>query len=330
MGVGRFICVALPFILTGASLVAMMVAMLAGVTDKSLDMFDVQTKDLSISSSDLLGIEKLVTRFNPNLDTLTTQAIAPNAVNITASTLELADSYKVSLWAYCRTTGTNTTCTKAKFNWAASAANTTQIEQLARTAINYNNVTIPKDITDALNTFIAVNRWTEVVYIIAIILTVLEIVVGLTGFCSRIGSCFTYILSGLSSTAIFAASTMATAESAIAVGSIKATAKAYGMDASLNTRFLATTWLATAFSLAAGFFWLFTVCCCAAEHKQRTRRVRGGDAEKLIPVGAYQRVDDPHHHNQGHAGGYNVPMQNVRPQQRGHGGAYEPYSHTAI
>lgn len=51
--IGRIICVALPFALTIASLIALLVAALAGITDKSLYNFRIDTANLSVSASDI-------------------------------------------------------------------------------------------------------------------------------------------------------------------------------------------------------------------------------------------------------------------------------------
>lgn len=56
MGVGRVLCVALPFLLTVGSLIAMLVAGLAGVTNQSLYVFAVNVTDLSISTSSLTSL----------------------------------------------------------------------------------------------------------------------------------------------------------------------------------------------------------------------------------------------------------------------------------
>jgi hypothetical protein len=334
MGVGRVLCVALPFGLTLASLICLLIAMLAGVTNKNLDMFQVNTQNFSVSSSDLTNFEDLLKR-SDHFSALTTAALngaatsSGNSVNITAADLGLADYYKVSLWNFCATTGSTTTCTKAKFNWAASELNTTNITSLASST--GTSVTLPKSITDSLHTFTVVSKWTEVVYIIAFVASVLEIVVGLFGFCSRMGSCCTFIVSGVSTTAVIAASIMATAMSAVVVGAIESAAKAYGAKASLNTSFLAVTWLAAAFSIGAGLFWLFSICCCAADHHKSSRR-SVGDGEKLLPTrgAGYQRVDDPHGFDANTA--YGPQTQGVYNHQQpvGRQGAYEPYSHAAV
>jgi hypothetical protein len=314
--------------------------MLAGVTNHSLDMFEVNTKNLSISSNSLANLENLVTK--RALSGLTNEALsnanaaATAGVNFTAADLGLADTYKVSLFNYCYQSGTNTTCTKAKFDWASSALNTTAIQKLASTTTGVT-VTLPKELTTSLHTFTVVSKWTEVVYIIAFVTCAVELFVGLFGFCSRIGSCCTFLISGISTVAIVAASIMATIQSSIVVGAIDSVAKAYGVHSSINTSFLATTWLAAAFSIGGGLFWMFSMCCCAADHhKHSNRRSRAGDTEKLIPTGAYQRVGEPDHFHPyaGQQQGvyepqeqFGVPSHNK--PVRGNG-AYEPYAHAAI
>jgi hypothetical protein len=346
MGFGRFVCVAVPFGLTLASLVCILLTMTAGITSKDLDLFAVTTQNLSISSSSLSNLENLLKRDAAPADhfsSLTTAALnggssssSSTAINITAADLGLADKYKVSLWNYCYTSGSNTTCTKGKFNWAASALNLTSIEALA-TSTSGVNVTLPTELRTSLKTFTVVTKWTEVVYIIALLTCVLELIVGLFGFCSRAASCVTYLVSGISTFSIIAASIMATVLGSITVGAIESTTKAYGVKAAMNTSFLATTWLAAAFSIGGGMFWMFTICCCASSHnskKPNSRRARAGDdAEKLIPAGAYTRVEDTHYAGQQSGvyhnhGVFAVPTPNVKPTH--HNGAYEPYSHGAI
>jgi len=341
MGIGRFACVALPFGLTVASLICIMVAMLAGITNHDLSMFDVDTKNFSISANSLKNFVDVAKR-DPLLahpSDLITAAQGPSSsiedyiqsrTNITAKVLGLADTYKVSLWNYCGTySDGKTNCTKAKFDWASSATNVSDLEANAEYFTPGANVTLPKEMKGALKTFSVVTKWTEVVYIIAIILAAVELILGVFAICSRVGSCVTWIIAGLATTAVAIASIMATVESSIVVGALKTTANAYGVKAHLNTSFLATTWLAVAFSLAAGLFWSFSMCCCAADHHKSNRKSLG-DHEKLIPTGQYQRVGEPHGqpYGQQRIGVFNTG--GVPAPQRGHNGAYEPYSHTNI
>jgi hypothetical protein len=344
MGAGRFVCVALPFGLTLVSMICILISMLAGVTNKNLDMFEIKTQNLSISSNSLENLASEIFKRVTPITLLTTTALngqtSASSVlsgnNITAADLGLADNYKVSLWNYCSQTGSTVNCTSAKFNWAASALNTTAIDAMLNANSAGVNVTLPEELTSSLKTFIVVSKWTQVVYIIAFVTCAIELFFGLFAICSRAGSCLTFLISGLSTTTIIAASILATVQSSVVTGSVDATAKAYGVKASINTSFLATTWLAVAFSIASGIFWMFTICCCAADHHKNNRRSRGGDQEKLIPTGAYQRVNDPAEYHSGYgqqqqgvyAHGaqqpeYGVPMHNVKPtRDNGH---LEPY-----
>lgn len=326
MGVGRFACVALPAALTMASLVCIMIAMLAGITTKGLDMFELETKNLSVSTSTLLNIANLSSNHLAGLGTQVVAAQGPTPANITAATLGLSDSYKVSLWNYCATNGTTTTCTKGKFNWAEDATNVTEMRERVRVITNYNNATLPTELKGALSTFQRVHKWTSVVYIISILTAAVTLFFGIFAVFSRGASCVTYIVSGLASTSIFVASLMATIESSVIVTAIKAVEKSYNVKAHLNKSWLSTTWLAVAFSFGAGIFWLFSVCCCAASHKKSRKST---DGEKLIPTGQYHPLNDATHYNNGHSapGAYaGAP----KPMARGGNGAYEPYSHTAI
>jgi len=346
MGAGRFVCVALPFGLTLVSMICILISMLAGVTNKNLDMFEINTQNLSISSNSLENLASEIFKRDAHISDLTLKALnnpstAASSVlsgnNITAADLGLANNYKVSLWNYCSQNGSTVNCTSAKFNWAASALNTTAIDALLNSNSAGVNVTLPKELTSSLKTFVVVSKWTQVVYIIAFVTCAIELFFGLFAICSRAGSCLTFLISGLSTTTIIAASILATVQSSVVTGSVDASAKAYGVKASINTSFLATTWLAVVFSIASGVFWMFTICCCAADHHKNNRRSRAGDQEKLIPTGAYQRVNDPAEYHSGYgqqqqgiyAHGaqqqpeYGVPMNNVKPTM---GNAHlEPY-----
>jgi len=346
MGAGRFVCVALPFGLTLVSMICILISMLAGVTNKNLDMFEINTQNLSISSNSLENLASEIFKRDAQISDLTLQALnnpstAASSVlsgnNITAADLGLANNYKVSLWNYCSQNGSTVNCTSAKFNWAASALNTTAIDALLNSNSAGVNVTLPKELTSSLKTFVVVSKWTQVVYIIAFVTCAIELFFGLFAICSRAGSCLTFLISGLSTTTIIAASILATVQSSVVTGYVDASAKAYGVKASINTSFLATTWLAVVFSIASGVFWMFTICCCAADHHKNNRRSRAGDQEKLIPTGAYQRVNDPAEYHSGYgqqqqgiyAHGaqqqpeYGVPMNNVKPTM---GNAHlEPY-----
>jgi len=307
MGVGRFFCVAIPFVLTLGSLICILIVMTAGMASKNIDMFSITPKNLSLTLDNL----KSISGDNNNLN-----VGQFGSADITAKTLGLQNGYQVYMWNYCYQNATNnaTWCSKASFNWAAKALNVTAIQgniSAAAIAATGQNVTIPHTITDALKAYITISRWIQVVYIIAVITTALELIVGLFGFCSRIASCLTYFISALSTLSIIVASSGATAAAVVIVGALDGTVKKYGVGEQVDHRFLIITWLAAALSLAGGLFWIFSACCCAADRPHR----RGEEKGPYTPI---------HIVNQNGMGGGPAPYTGGAAAQRT-GGGYEPY-----
>jgi hypothetical protein len=338
---GRFVCVLVPFLLTLASLIAMLIAGLSGLADKSLYMFRINVTDLSLSPASVTSILE-GTGFQapsfedidlPDLSAINIPDIGKRQTqteNITAADLGLEDLYDVNIWNYCYTTQNGTrTCTGGKFDWAATALNTTTGEFNSMLTSTGMNVTLPKEITDAVRAFGTVSKWTQVVFIIAYVTLGIELFFGLFANCSRAFSCVTWLVATLATLATGAAAGLATATAVIVVGAMEASAKIYGVQAELNTRFLATVWIGVAFAIAAGLFWMFTICCCKPDHgSSRRNRGRGGEeSEKFIPSSGpgYQRLSEPAGY-QGGGGGYAQPYGNA-PKATG---AYEPYSHARV
>ena len=83
---------------------------------------------------------------------------------------------------------------------------------------------------------------------------------------------------------------------------------------------LTATWLAVAFSVCAGIFWLFSTCCCSGKSDKKSVKV------EKAPY-TYERVASPYlgqSANQG-ASGSGVRMQDLGPGKQTVG--YEPYRH---
>ncbi|KAL5331543.1 hypothetical protein ACEPPN_001077 [Leptodophora sp. 'Broadleaf-Isolate-01'] len=308
MGAGRLVCVVVPYGLTFASLICLLIVILAGITDKSLDIFEIKTQNLSISSSSLENLVDLAKRapmLSDSLSALTVGSISPNAdasSNITALDLGLADSDRVSLWNYCAITGSNTTCTKAEFNWADTTLNTSSIESIA-SSLTGITVSLPSELKTALKSFKMVSKFTQMAYLMAVFSCLIEMIVGIFGFCSRFGSCATFMNSFMTILSLVIASVLATVQSHLVVAAVKATVSSYGLKCSVNTTFLATTWLAVAFGIAAGIFWLVTICCCGSDHLGTSKRKRRGvdDDEKPVSTSLYQPVGDNMYYNNGYA-----------------------------
>jgi len=236
---------------------------------------------------------------------------------VNAQTLGLADSYTVGLWSYCaQTNNTNGSVTqkcssaKAEF-WFDPFSIWNLSDTTAETAINSTTL------TDSLKTYKTASKWTFVCYMIALVATVLEILFGVVAIFSKIGSCITTIVSSVGTVGIIAASVLSTVMWSIVVEAFNHELKKYGISASVSTKMLSVTWLAVAFSLASGFFWMISTCCCGStdrHYSRPSRRNRSSDAEKLVPMaaGGYQQVHDPAFVSSPYAGQptvYNPPTQ---------------------
>ncbi|PHH59490.1 hypothetical protein CDD81_3157 [Ophiocordyceps australis] len=337
MGVGRFACVALPLLLILASIIALLVATLSGVTHHSMHMFRVNVSELSINPASIGNIaSKLGVNLEARLDAIQTD-------NITAGNLGLNDTYDINLWGYCTTDRDGRRhCTKAQFDWATHKLNTTWIENFG--AVAGVHITLPDEVQSALRVFRTVTRWTEVAFIVALVALGVEFFVGILANMSRVISCLTWFISIVAVVLVGAAAGLATATASIVIGAIEGTAKYYGVRGSIDTSFLAAVWIATAFALGAAFFWIFTICCCKPERRNRgayrSTKHASSDDEKLLPSrgyaplgndremsgGAYYEGNNQHHMSMA------PPLHS--PQPPSYSGAneranmaYEPYSH---
>lgn len=365
--VGRYFCVALPFILTVASIIAALIVGLTGVSSNDLYLFRIDVTNLSIDATQLQDIvnnasalvsgtdvDQLSNQIQDKIDqagqdvsdkakdivnrspmwssagmmsardTADDVANALGGIHITAADLDLANKYDFTLWGYCVTPQDGKkNCTKAQFDWASKELNLDWVQKL--TEVAQLNVTIPKELDQGLNLYKTITKWTQVVFIIAIVALALELLVGLFTACSRAVSCVVWIISGFATAAIIATAILLTVTGSTVIALVLGVGKAYGVKASLNTSFLAILWLSVAFALGAGLFWLFSICCCKPENRPHGGRSRHSDSEKLIPNGSYAPIGD--NRNSGY-GGYNYPA----PQRGGARSdlAYEPYSHSRV
>ncbi|KAI1164623.1 SUR7 protein [Nemania serpens] len=368
MGAGRYFCVALPFILTVASIIAALIVGLAGVANNDLYLFRIDVTNFSVDASQLQDFVHNVTSLGSGkqLEDLTHSNKAREAAQdvnnqirdivgrspvdwhdasllgsgkdvagdvadllggtvIKASDIGLANVYDFTLWGYCVTPQEGKrNCTKAQFDWATHELDLTWVDRLTNAA--GLKVTLPKELNDGLNAYKTITRWTEIVFIIAIVALGLELLVGLFTACSRAVSCVTWIISGFATIAIIATAILLTVTGSTIIGVVLAVSKHYGVKASLNKSFLIVLWLSVAFALGAGLFWLFSICCCKPENRPHGKASRHADSEKFTPTGSYAPLGE----NRNSAfSGYN----NYGAPQRGGARtdlAYEPYSHSRV
>ncbi|KAI0160681.1 SUR7 protein [Xylariaceae sp. FL1272] len=390
--VGRYFCVALPFILTAAAVIATLIVGLTGVSSNDLYLYKIDIGNLSIDASELqylinnatnildgkasdsiissfenktsdLGDDlsdtadkvgddisdtadkvvgnsrrspvpiewhdpSLIDGSDDSVDTVDTDLKVTdndnaNVNNITAADLGLANYYQYNLWSFCSADSASgkKNCTKAEFNYASKYFNLNWVYNL--TADISDEIQVPTALNDGLNVYKTVTKWNEVVFIVGIIALAAELLVGAFSACSRVVSCIAYLISGIATLAAIANAVLLTATGAIIVGIAQAGDK-YGAKSSLGSSFLAVLWLGVAFAIAAGLFWLFSVCCCKPEHRA-SRRNRHSDSEKLLPTnGPYAPLGSPQHNAAGM--GYGGPQRGGARSDL----AYEPYSHSRV
>lgn len=288
MQAGRFVCVALPIILTIGAIISFMIATLSGVAHNDLYMFSVDLEDLSINPD---NVGDLLSNLDINLGDINTDDINLDDINIGkrqsvgAGTLGLANSYDITLWGYCANEKDERKCTSAEFDWAE---NRIQDDILSKFS---SAIDLPDEIDTALDIFSTVTKYTEIAFIVALAVLGLELFVGIFSNCTRIISCLTWLIGIAAIVLCIAAAGLATAMSAVVVGAIKSAARQYGVKAHINTNFLVCVWIGTAFAVAASLFWLFTICCCKPERRRRDRSGSGGEEhEKLAPTGSYYPI----------------------------------------
>ncbi|KAF2721771.1 hypothetical protein K431DRAFT_246170 [Polychaeton citri CBS 116435] len=357
---GRFACILTPMLLTIASLVTQAFVEIGGWS-KSSDTLN----GLYFMKADFTNLTTSNANDLENSTDLTAALAAAKASN------QLAAVYQIHLWNYCSGNTSNSDlnyCSPRKSNfyfdpvtvWHLNATNvTTDNGNVAVTGNNdvdgaINNVKNgTEDFVDkilggtgkkALDTYKHVAKWMFIAYQISFWATLATIAVGILAIFSRIGSFLTWLFSIVSAIISFAASLTATILFAALTGSFKGLFHPYGIKVDLGTRALAVTWIATALSIVATLFWLFSVCCCSGRSNPHHRNNKGGlwNAEqkgqgyeghgrglRVEKTGGYQRVSSPF------LGGDDdrVPLTDYPQKQSGHyphqphGGAYEPFRH---
>lgn len=346
--IGRVICVALPFVLTVASLVALLIGGLGGVADKNMYMFSVNTRNLTISENTLAGLvnSRDLSHLETARDIKTgfdqakgaaedkakeglTSIVGKPGQNLTAADVGLAADYDLSLWGFCfhATAGSDRICSNPQFDWASKEFNGTAANLEAIGHLTNHKLQLPTEIKKGLSAFSSLVRATQIVLIAAYILLGVELLLGLFTSCSRAMSCLTWVVAGIAATAVVAAAAMATATSAAVVGAIEGTQNVYGVRAAFNTRFLAAMWIAAACAIGAAMFWVWTICCCAPE-KRPHRGATGGSGEKGFSAkGPYAPLHDPEHNGMYNRNSHQMTQYGAPRQTSGRSDlAYEPYS----
>jgi hypothetical protein len=240
-----------------------------------------------------------------------------SALQGAASAKDLKDFYQVGLWNYCEGDIEKNGHHKVTFCSPRKASfwfNPVEVWELKDTTAEK---IFPSKMKDGLEAYQKVAKWMFIAYVLALCTTIAEIIVGIFAIFSRWGSFVTTIVSTASTIFVFAAAITSTALYAALAGTFESVLKPYNIKASLGKNMLTVVWLAVAFSLASGFFWLISTCCCSGKNGHKKVVV------EKTPY-TYERVASP----------YLGAAQQGHPAPGGHqqfgGGAYEPFRHERV
>ena len=313
-------------VLTIASLVCLIIVAIGGTNkdssvSNSLYFFRANTSDINVSPA-------IQDSLNLPHNSLTDALFNQSTVNDAATkALGIKDFYHVSLWNYCagsykkNSTGgweeDVTYCSEKKAKFWFNPAEVWHLNS----SVTEEHFT--KALKDGLNAYKEVAKWMYVAYVVAIIATAAEIIVGISALFSRVGSLATTIVSTISSLFVLGFSLTASILYATLTGAFNTALKDYHIHGKMGTTMYIWAWLAVAFSWAAGIFWLFSSCCCSG----RSDRIKGYNNDKHSGT-QYQRMPSPMPSYQPdyHAQQHGVALNNMG----GKNTAYEPFRHDGV
>ncbi|CAO2657366.1 Nn.00g034920.m01.CDS01 [Neocucurbitaria sp. VM-36] len=269
--VGRFACILTPMLLTLASLICIVIVMIGQAPWKGNEAPSTALgRDLYFFKADTSGFTADPDNVVQNAaDSVNIDNQLLQALQGAASSSELKDFYQVGLWSYCegdKKDGkeTITKCSSRKFNFWFDPTTVWELKDTSAQKI------LGDDMQKGLDAYKKVAGWMTWAFVIALVLTAVEFVIGFFAIFSRWGSLVTTIVSTAQTVFAIAAAATATAMYGALVGVFESVLKPYNIDASMGTKMLSVLWLGVAFSIASGFFWLISVCCCSGKspHKK--------------------------------------------------------------
>ncbi|KAM0716920.1 hypothetical protein Q7P37_006772 [Cladosporium fusiforme] len=348
---GRIACIFTPMALTIASLIAIACLEVSGWSvDSSLNTNYLMSVDFSnFSAADAGNVA--------NRTELTA------ALTLAHDAGALKETYQVYLWNYCtanKTAGDIDWCSDRESNFIFDpveefALNSTtaeaptgtsdsdnaiasKVNELKGNAKEFEDKVLGDSASAAMKTYRKVAKWNFIAYQVSFWTTLITIVVGLLAICSRWGSLCTWIMAIISTLFTFLAALTTTILFSTLSGALHTLLDPYNIKVRVGTRALAIAWIATALSIVATLFWLFSICCCSGRSNPHHKSNKGGlwQAEpkggntagrrSIMSLGktgtAYERVESPY------VGGDRVPLRDY-PQQptqyeppQPYGGAY--------
>ncbi|KAE8363900.1 actin cortical patch SUR7/pH-response regulator pali [Aspergillus caelatus] len=168
--------------------------------------------------------------------------------------------YIIGLWGYCQGSFNETGSTVRKCTPPSSSFwfNFTEVLGLES---SWAEQIFPSQVEKVVSVYKVASKGISATYITALITTVLTLITGLTAMVSHWGSCLVSICALISMVSNIAGSATVTGVYVSLVGVLKSVFYSAGINASLGQKMLATSWLASSFSVVACILWLLSICC---------------------------------------------------------------------
>ncbi|CAN9117510.1 unnamed protein product [Alternaria alternata] len=320
--VGRFACILTPMCLTLASLICFVIVMLgqtpwsgnkAPATALGRDLYFFKANTGNITDDPNTFADKIPEGITPDAAKEFLDALKGKL-----SSKELKDFYQVGLFSYCEgdkdaESGkeTITYCSARKFQF--------HFDPLAIWQMNNTNIqeVLGDKYDSGMNAYKKAAGWMNWAFVITLVLTAVEFVVGFFAIFSRWGSLVTTVISTAQTIFAILAAATATAIYGTITGVFKTVLEPYNIGSSMGSQMLSVLWLAVAFSIGSGFFWLISVCCCSGKSGHKKMVV------EKTPY-TYERVASPAFGQSGHQMS-SWPKSQQDPPKMGQPTAYEPF-----
>ncbi|EWC44665.1 hypothetical protein DRE_06561 [Drechslerella stenobrocha 248] len=323
MGRGaRAACVTLPMLATLATAALIIISTFIGQTNENSSFLN-DLYFLRLDTRFINAPQELADIPGTNLDNLALDRLGIDlSIQNTANLVGVADFYQAGLFSYCSGKYDNATgewnvrnCSSVSTSFVFNI-----IDIINEEANTGKNLTFPSGVNSIFKAFSALSRAQYIVFIIGIIATASELVLGFFAYLSRWGSCVTTIAAGIAFWTLLAASVINIALYASMAGAFNASVKTFGVRGELNRKVYILMFIGVALSFAASVFWTLSTCCCSG---RRDSIMKGGKGSSRGPPtnGQYERVATPYM-----GGGPAGPPH----QQYGTKEAYEPMRHTQV
>ncbi|OJD29497.1 uncharacterized protein BKCO1_790009 [Diplodia corticola] len=319
--IGRIACVATPMALSLASFICLILVFLGNWTksDGNLTSIYFMKADMSEFRSNISSSSSIDIPFTDADDKFL-------AALTTTANDNLSDIYTVGLWNYCSGDKNSTGIDYCSGRKASYWFNPVEVWGLNNTAAED---AIPDKLESGLKIYKKIASWMFAAYTIAFFATLATLLLGVLAVFSRWGSFITTFAASVATLFTLAASITSSALYGTLVATFKSVFEEYNIEASMGGKMMGITWLATAFSIAAGLFWVLSTCCCSGKSDRSGRKKV--TVEKTPYT--YERVHSPfggagagaQHQQQPQQSYGNVPLRDMQGNKAP--SAYEPFRH---